>query len=194
MLLPVIIVSTIVHIYSIGYMSDDPHQQRFFSYLSMFTFFMIVLVTGDNLLLMFVGWEGIGISSYLLINFWFTRIQANKSAISALLYNRVGDMFLTLGIFVVFWVLGNINYNTMLTLSPRIDGTLITIIGICFLIAAMGKSAQIGLHIWLPLAMEGPTPVSALIHAATLVTAGVYLLMRCSPLLEYSSNVLITII
>lgn len=191
MLIPVLIVSALVHVYSIGYMSEDPHQQRFFSYLSMFTFFMLVLVTGDNYLVMFIGWEGVGISSYLLVSFWFTRIQANKSAISALLFNRVGDMFLTIGLFAVLFAVGNIDYATVFSVAPYLNENIVTIVGVCFLIGAMAKSAQIGLHVWLPQAMEGPTPVSALIHAATMVTAGVYLLMRSSPLLEYSSTVLV---
>ena len=191
MLLPVLIVSSLVHIYSISYMSHDPHNQRFFSYLSLFTFMMIILVTGDNYLLMFVGWEGVGICSYLLVNFWFTRIAANQSSISALLTNRVGDCFLTIGIFAILWSFGNIDYNLVFSLTPYYNGNIITIIGICLLIGATAKSSQVGLHIWLPQAMEGPTPVSALIHAATMVTAGVYLLMRSSPLIEYSSTVLI---
>ena len=191
MLLPVLIVSSLVHIYSISYMSHDPHNQRFFSYLSLFTFMMIILVTGNNYLLMFVGWEGVGICSYLLVNFWFTRIAANQSSISAFLTNRVGDCFLTIGIFAILWSFGNIEYNLVFSLVPYYNENIITIIGVCLLIGATAKSSQIGLHIWLPQAMEGPTPVSALIHAATMVTAGVYLLMRSSPLIEYSSTVLI---
>jgi NADH-ubiquinone oxidoreductase chain 5 len=191
MLLPVLIVSSLVHIYSISYMSHDPHNQRFFSYLSLFTFMMIILVTGNNYLLMFVGWEGVGICSYLLVNFWFTRIAANQSSISALLTNRVGDCFLTIGIFAMLWSFGNIDYNLVFSLAPYYNENIITIIGICLLIGATAKSSQVGLHIWLPQAMEGPTPVSALIHAATMVTAGVYLLMRSSPLIEYSSTVLV---
>ena len=191
MLIPVLIVSSLVHIYSIGYMSHDPHNQRFFSYLSLFTFMMIVLVTANNFLLMFVGWEGVGVCSYLLVSFWFTRIAANQSSISAFLTNRVGDWFLTLGMFAMIWTFGNLDYSTIFSLAPYINVNVITIIGICLLIGAMAKSSQIGLHVWLPLAMEGPTPVSALIHAATMVTAGVYLLMRTSPLIEYSSTVLI---
>jgi NADH-ubiquinone oxidoreductase chain 5 len=194
MLIPVLIVSSVVHIYSIGYMSNDPHNQRFFSYLSLFTFMMIILVTGDNFLLMFVGWEGVGICSYLLVSFWFTRIAANQSSISAFLTNRVGDCFLTIGIFTILLTFGNIDYTTVFSLAPYINENIITIIGICLLIGAMAKSSQVGLHIWLPMAMEGPTPVSALIHAATMVTTGVYLLMRCSPLIEYSSTVLIIIL
>jgi NADH-ubiquinone oxidoreductase chain 5 len=193
MLLPVLIVSSMVHVYSISYMSADPHTQRFFSYLSMFTFFMLILVAGDNYLILFVGWEGIGVSSYLLINFWFTRIQANKSAIQAMVVNRVGDTFLSIAFFIAFWVFGNLDYATIYSLSPYINETVLTIIGLLFLLAAMGKSAQLGLHTWLPSAMEGPTPVSALIHAATLVTAGVYLMLRSSPLLEFAPTTLVVI-
>jgi NADH-ubiquinone oxidoreductase chain 5 len=191
MLIPVLIVSSLVHIYSIGYMNNDPHNQRFFSYLSLFTFMMIILVTANNFLLMFVGWEGVGICSYLLVSFWFTRIAANQSSISAFLTNRVGDCFLTIGMFAILWSFGNIDYSTVFSLAPYLSENIITIIGICLLIGAMAKSSQVGLHVWLPMAMEGPTPVSALIHAATMVTAGVYLLMRTSPLIEYSSTVLI---
>jgi NADH-ubiquinone oxidoreductase chain 5 len=191
MLIPVLIVSSLVHIYSIGYMSQDPHNQRFFSYLSLFTFMMIILVTANNFLLMFVGWEGVGICSYLLVSFWFTRIAANQSSISAFLTNRVGDCFLTIGMFALLWSFGNIDYSTIFSLAPFVNENIITIIGICLVIGAMAKSSQVGLHVWLPMAMEGPTPVSALIHAATMVTAGVYLLMRASPLIEYSSTVLI---
>lgn len=191
MLIPVLIVSSLVHFYSIGYMGHDPHNQRFFSYLSLFTFMMIILVTANNFLLMFVGWEGVGVCSYLLVSFWFTRIAANQSSISAFLTNRVGDCFLTIGMFAILWSFGNLDYATVFSLAPYINENIITIIGICLLIGAMAKSSQIGLHVWLPLAMEGPTPVSALIHAATMVTAGVYLLMRTSPLIEYSSTVLI---
>ena len=191
MLIPVLIISFLVHIYSIGYMSHDPHNQRFFSYLSLFTFMMIILVTANNFLLMFVGWEGVGVCSYLLVSFWFTRIAANQNSISAFLTNRVGDCFLTLGMFAMLWAFGNLDYTTVFSLAPFISENIVTVIGICLLIGAMAKSSQIGLHVWLPLAMEGPTPVSALIHAATMVTAGVYLLMRASPLIEYSSTVLI---
>ena len=191
MLIPVLIVSSLVHIYSIGYMNQDPHNQRFFSYLSLFTFMMVILVTANNFLLMFVGWEGVGICSYLLVSFWFTRIAANQSSISAFLTNRVGDCFLTIGMFALLWSFGNIDYSTIFSLAPFVNENIITIIGICFVIGAMAKSSQVGLHVWLPMAMEGPTPVSALIHAATMVTAGVYLLIRASPLIEYSSTVLI---
>ena len=191
MLIPVLIVSSLVHIYSVGYMSHDPHNQRFFSYLSLFTFMMIILVTSDNYLLMFVGWEGVGVCSYLLVSFWFTRIAANQSSISAFLTNRVGDCLLTIGMFAILWSFGNIDYATVFSTTPFIANNIITIICICLLIGAMAKSSQIGLHVWLPMAMEGPTPVSALIHAATMVTAGVYLLMRSSPLIEYSDTALL---
>lgn len=155
MLLPVLIVSALVHIYSTNYMSEDPHNQRFFAYLSMFTFFMLMLVTGDNYLVMFIGWEGVGISSYLLINFWFTRLQANKAAIKALVMNRVGDWGFSIGLWAIFWTFGNLDFTTVFSLAPFINEELITIISICLLVAAMGKSAQIGLHTWLPDAMEG---------------------------------------
>ena len=191
MLLPVLIVSSLVHVYSVSYMGHDPHNQRFFSYLSLFTFMMIILVTGNNYLVMFIGWEGVGICSYLLVNFWFTRIAANQSSLSALLMNRVGDCLLTVGMFAMLWSFGNIDYSTVFTLAPYFNENIITIIGICLLIGATAKSSQVGLHVWLPQAMEGPTPVSALIHAATMVTAGVYLLMRSSPIIEYSTTVLI---
>jgi NADH-ubiquinone oxidoreductase chain 5 len=190
MLIPVLVISSLVHIYSIGYMSQDPHNQRFFSYLSLFTFMMIILVTANNFLVMFVGWEGVGVCSYLLVSFWFTRIAANQSSLAAFLMNRVGDTFLTIGMFIILWSFGNVDYATVFSLAPYFTENIITIIGICLLIGAMAKSSQLGLHVWLPLAMEGPTPVSALIHAATMVTAGVYLLMRTSPLIEYSSTVL----
>ena len=167
------------------------HNQRFFSYLSLFTFMMIILVTANNFLLMFVGWEGVGVCSYLLVSFWFTRIAANQSSISAFITNRVGDCLLTLGMFTIIWTFGNLDYSAVFSLAANINENIVTIVGICLLIGAMAKSSQIGLHVWLPLAMEGPTPVSALIHAATMVTAGVYLLMRASPLIEYSSTVLI---
>lgn len=195
MLFVVTFVSTLVHIYSSEYMGTDPHLPRFMCYLSLFTFFMLVLVTSDNFVQMFVGWEGVGLCSYLLINFWFTRIQANKAAIKAMLVNRVGDFSLALSIFCLFSCFGAVDYATVFALAPQL--TFITVsflnlnfsgldlIGILLFIGAMGKSAQLGLHTWLPDAMEGPTPVSALIHAATMVTAGVFLLARCSPLLEY---------
>ena len=193
MMIPVVFISTLIHIFSTDYMSEDPHNQRFFSYLSLFTFFMLLLVSGANYFVMFVGWEGIGIVSYLLINFWFTRLQANKAAILALTMNRVGDMGLSIGFFALFALFGSIDYATVFSLSPYMNETAITIIGLLLLSGAMAKSAQIPLHSWLPGSMEGPTPVSALIHAATLVTAGLYLLLRSSPLLEYSSTALLVI-
>jgi NADH-ubiquinone oxidoreductase chain 5 len=193
MLLPVLWVSTLVHLYSIGYMEGDPHVQRFFSYLSLFTFFMIILVTGENFLIVFVGWEGVGICSYLLINFWFRRLQANKAAIQAIIMNRIGDWGFSIALFIMFWLFGNIDYYTVFSLASMVNSDIVTIIMLAFLLAAMGKSAQIGLHTWLPNAMEGPTPVSALIHAATMVTAGVYLLLRTSPILEQSSTALLAV-
>jgi NADH-ubiquinone oxidoreductase chain 5 len=191
MLIPVLVISSLVHFYSIGYMSHDPHNQRFFSYLSLFTFMMVILVTGNNYLVMCVGWEGVVVCSYLLVSFWFTRIAANQSSLAAFLTNRVGDALLIIGMFMLLWSLGNLDYNVVFSLAPYINENIITLIGICLLIGAMAKSSQVGLHIWLPMAMEGPTPVSALIHAATMVTAGVYLLIRSSPLIEYSSTVLL---
>ena len=193
MMIPVVFISTLINIFSTDYMSEDPHNQRFFSYLSLFTFFMLLLVSGANYFVMFVGWEGIGVVSYLLINFWFTRLQANKAAILALTMNRVGDMGLSIGFFALFALFGSIDYATVFSLSPYLNETAITIIGLLLLSGAMAKSAQIPLHSWLPGSMEGPTPVSALIHAATLVTAGLYLLLRSSPLLEYSSTALLVI-
>jgi proton-translocating NADH-quinone oxidoreductase chain L len=200
MLLVVTGVSTLVHVYSSEYMAGDPHLPRFMSYLSLFTFFMLMLVTGGNLLQLFLGWEGVGLCSFLLINFWFTRIQANKAAIKAMLVNRVGDVGLILAIIAIYAEFDSIDYNTVLTLahlSKDMDTTFLgvtvdslTVIGILLFVGAVGKSAQLGLHTWLPDAMEGPTPVSALIHAATMVTAGVFLLARFSPLLEHTSTVL----
>jgi NADH-ubiquinone oxidoreductase chain 5 len=193
MFIPVLYISSLIHIFSTDYMAEDPHNQRFFSYLSLFTFFMLILVSGANFFVMFVGWEGIGIVSYLLINFWFTRIQANKAAILALTMNRVGDMGLSIGFFALFALFGSLDYATIFSIVPFMNETALTIIGLLLLTGAMAKSAQIPLHSWLPGSMEGPTPVSALIHAATLVTAGLYLLLRSSPLLEYSSTALLII-
>jgi NADH-ubiquinone oxidoreductase chain 5 len=193
MLIPVLYISSLIHIFSTDYMAEDPHNQRFFSYLSLFTFFMLVLVSGANFFVMFIGWEGIGVVSYLLINFWFTRIQANKAAILAFTMNRVGDMGLSIGFFAIFALFGTLDFSTVFNMVPLMNETGITIIGLLLLMGAMAKSAQIPLHSWLPGSMEGPTPVSALIHAATLVTAGLYLLVRSSPLLEYSSTALLVI-
>ena len=196
MLIVVTFISTLVHLYSTEYMEYDPHLPRFMSYLSLFTFFMLILITANNFLQMFVGWEGVGLSSYLLINFWFTRIQANKAAIKAMLVNRIGDFALLLAIFAIYFVFNSLDYDTVFSLVPlmldykilvgSISIPAIDMICILLFIGAMGKSAQMGLHTWLPDAMEGPTPVSALIHAATMVTAGVFLLARCSYLFEYS--------
>ena len=196
MLVVVTFVSSLVHIYSIGYMSHDPHKPRFMSYLSLFTFSMLVLVVSDNFLQLFFGWEGVGLCSYLLINFWYKKDTANNAAIKAFVVNRVGDFGLAIGIFLIYYHLGTINFNEVFQAIPKfqdkkinfllLEGNLISIIGIFLFIGAMGKSAQFLLHTWLPDAMEGPTPVSALIHAATMVTAGVFLVIRCSPIFEYS--------
>lgn len=203
MLVVVTIVATLVTIYSVEYMSNDPHINRFFTYLSIFTFTMLVLVTSNNFLQMFIGWEGVGVSSYLLINFWFTRIQANKSAIKAMIVNRIGDFGLILGIMGIYYVFKSIDFSIIFSSSYyisnikflflNIEFDIITIIGLLLFIGAIGKSAQIGLHTWLPDAMEGPTPVSALIHAATMVTAGVFMIIRSSPLIEFSHSLLIII-
>lgn len=191
--LAVLYCSTLIHIYSVSYMSEDPHPQRFMSYLSLFTFFMLFLVSAGNYLTLFVGWEGIGIVSYLLINFYFTRIQANKSAMLALIMNRFGDFGLSIAFFAIFALFGSLNYATVFSLAPYMNGTAITIISLLIFIGAMAKSAQLGLHSWLPGSMEAPTPVSALLHAATLVTAGIYLLLRSSPILEFSPTALLFI-
>ena len=206
MLVVVTLVSSLVHIYSIGYMSHDPHKPRFMAYLSLFTFAMLMLVTSDNFIQLFFGWEGVGLCSYFLIGFWFKKESANAAAIKAFVVNRVGDFGFALGIFLIFYLFGTVNYNEVFQQIPTITDTNLNFLGleigainlICFLlfIGAMGKSAQIFLHTWLPDAMEGPTPVSALIHAATMVTAGVFLVVRCSPIYEYSPIILnlITII
>ena len=196
MLVVVTLVSSLVHIYSIGYMSHDSHKQRFMSYLSLFTFSMLILVTSDNFLQLFFGWEGVGLCSYFLIGFWFKKESANAAAIKAFVVNRVGDFGFALGIFLIFYLFGTVNYTEVFELIPQslekdltflgININAIDLICILLFIGAMGKSAQIFLHTWLPDAMEGPTPVSALIHAATMVTAGVFLVVRCSPIYEYS--------
>ena len=200
MLIVVTSVSALVHIYSIGYMSHDPHKPRFMAYLSLFTFAMLVLVTSDNFIQLFFGWEGVGLCSYFLIGFWFKKDTANKAAIKAFLVNRVGDFGFALGIFLIFYLFGTVNYSEVFEQIPNITDKNLLFLGITFnsvdliclllFIGAMGKSAQILLHTWLPDAMEGPTPVSALIHAATMVTAGVFLVVRCSPIYEYSEFVL----
>ena len=196
MLVVVTLVSSLVHIYSIGYMSHDPHKPRFMAYLSLFTFAMLTLVTSDNFLQLFFGWEGVGLCSYFLIGFWFKKDSANAAAIKAFVVNRVGDFGFALGIFLIFYLFGTVNYSEVFEQIPQIVDKELLFLGmhfkaidlICILlfIGAMGKSAQIFLHTWLPDAMEGPTPVSALIHAATMVTAGVFLIVRCSPIFEYS--------
>ena len=196
MLVVVTSVSALVHVYSIGYMSHDPHKPRFMAYLSLFTFAMLMLVTSDNFIQLFFGWEGVGLCSYFLIGFWFKKETANAAAIKAFVVNRVGDFGFALGIFLIFYLFGTVNYEEVFQLIPTIVDQKLNFLGIkanaidliCLLlfIGAMGKSAQILLHTWLPDAMEGPTPVSALIHAATMVTAGVFLVVRCSPIYEYS--------
>lgn len=200
MLIVVTVVSTLVHLYSIKYMENDPHCPRFMSYLQIFTFFMLVLVTSDNLIQMFLGWEGVGISSYLLINFWHTRYWANQSALKALLVNRIGDFSLSIGIFLIFYIFRSVEYSLIFPMIPLFFNFFfivagfklhaLTVIAIFLFFGAVGKSAQLGLHTWLPDAMEGPTPVSALIHAATMVTAGVFLMVRFSPLLEFTPSIL----
>ena len=183
MLIVITSVSALVHIYSIGYMAGDPHLPRFMSYLSLFTFLMIVLVTSDNYIQLFIGWEGVGLCSYLLITFWFTRIKANKAAIKAILINRFGDMGLVLAMVMLLKQFDTLEFSTINNLLIEEN---VTIISFLLLIGTIGKSAQLGLHTWLPDAMEGPTPVSALIHAATMVTAGVFLIIRSAPLFEGS--------
>ena len=200
MLVVVNSVSALVHIYSIGYMSHDPHKPRFMSYLSLFTFMMLSLVTTDNFLQLFFGWEGVGLASYLLIGFWFKKESANNASIKAFIVNRVGDLGLLIAMFLIFKTFGSLNFSEVFSQaaaqsksSIKIFGgeyNLITTICVFLFIGAMGKSAQIILHTWLPDAMEGPIPVSALIHAATMVTAGVFLVARCSPLFEYSQHAL----
>ncbi|CAL6438267.1 unnamed protein product [Bathycoccus prasinos] len=203
MLVVVTFVSTLVHIYSISYMSEDPHLPRFMSYLSIFTFFMLMLVTADNFIQLFFGWEGVGLASYLLINFWYTRLQANKSAIKAMLVNRVGDFGLALGIIATFSLFKSVDFATVFACSAHfaensfiffhLEWHALSLICALLFVGAVGKSAQLGLHTWLPDAMEGPTPVSALIHAATMVTAGVFMIARCSPLFEQAPQTLILV-
>ncbi len=200
MILVVTSVSTMVHVYSIGYMHHDPHNPRFFAYLSLFTFAMLMLVTADNLVQMFFGWEGVGLASYLLIGFWYQKPEANAAAIKAFLVNRVGDFGFALGIFGTYLLFDTIVLDEIFILAPKyVDTELtflwfsadaITVLTMLLFIGAMGKSAQLGLHTWLPDAMEGPTPVSALIHAATMVTAGVFMIARLSPMMEYAPDTL----
>ncbi|MEL7230635.1 MAG: NADH-quinone oxidoreductase subunit L, partial [Pseudomonadota bacterium] len=209
MLVVVNTVSALVHVYSIGYMSHDPHRPRFFAYLSLFTFAMLMLVTSDNLIQMFFGWEGVGLASYLLIGFWFKKPTANAAAIKAFVVNRVGDFGYALGIFGVFVMFDSVNFDVIFANAASIaeqgatddvvfsflgysltQASAITVICLLLFMGAMGKSAQFLLHTWLPDAMEGPTPVSALIHAATMVTAGVFLVARMSPIFELSTTAL----
>ncbi|HEX8585221.1 MAG TPA: NADH-quinone oxidoreductase subunit L [Allosphingosinicella sp.] len=200
MLVVITTVSAVVHLYSWGYMAEDPSQPRFFAYLSLFTFAMLMLVTADNLVQMFFGWEGVGLASYLLIGFWYHKPSANAAAMKAFVVNRVGDFGFSLGIFATFLVFGTVSIPEILAAAPSMAGSSIGFLGgrfdtmtvICILlfIGAMGKSAQLGLHTWLPDAMEGPTPVSALIHAATMVTAGVFMVCRLSPMFETSDTAL----
>nr|UKP87853.1 NADH dehydrogenase subunit 5 [Muricella sp. ANT77] len=191
MLIVVTTISGLVHVYSTSYMREDPHLPRFMSYLSLFTFFMLVLVTSNNYVQLFIGWEGVGLCSYLLINFWFTRIQANKAAIKAMLINRIGDIGLMLAIILIWREFGVLDYCSLFpALAPTSACTWICIL---LTIGAVGKSAQLGLHTWLPDAMEGPTPVSALIHAATMVTAGVFLIIRSAPLFDHSPTATIIV-
>lgn len=190
-------ISLLVHVYSVEYIRYDPHTPRFLAYLSLFTFFILVLVSSNNFLQIFLGWEGVGLCSYLLINFWFTRIQANKAAIKAIVVNRIGDFGLALGMFCIYTCFDSLDYSVVFASVPFATNlsffffyqfNTLNLIGFLLFVGAVGKSAQLGLHTWLPDAIEGPTPVSALIHAATIVTAGVFLLGRCSPLIEYANE------
>src|SRR5512132_870884 len=200
MMLVVTVVSAMVHVYSIGYMHHDPSIPRFMSCINLFTFFMLMLVTADNLVQLFFGWEGVGLSSYLLIGFWYDRPSANAAAIKAFVVNRVGDFGFALGIFAVWMLSGSVGFQDIFAKAPEMATMRINFLGMdlpaletaCLLlfVGAMGKSAQLGLHTWLPDAMEGPTPVSALIHAATMVTAGIFIVARMSPLFEYSDAAL----
>ena len=190
MLIVIMSISLCAHIYSVSYMDQDPHQVRFMSYLSLFTFFMLILVTAGNLIQLFIGWEGVGICSYLLINFWYTRVGANKSSIMAVFTNKIGDICLLVAFGLVFNIFKTLDFNVMfsvLSINYSSDYLLqlMYYAGFLIILGAVGKSAQIGLHIWLPEAMEGPTPVSSLIHAATMVTAGVFLIVRCSFFIGY---------
>jgi len=204
MICVVTIVSSMVHVYSIGYMAHDHSIPRFMAYLSIFTFFMLMLVTSDNFVQLFFGWEGVGLASYLLIGFWYDRPSANAAAIKAFVVNRVGDFGFALGIFAVYLLFGSLQFDTVFGAAPEVAKTTINFLGhvwpaltvtcILLFVGAMGKSAQLGLHTWLPDAMEGPTPVSALIHAATMVTAGVFMLARLSPLFEYSPTALAVVV
>src|SRR5688572_2467923 len=201
MMLVVTFVSLMVHIYTIGYMADDPGYQRFFSYISLFTFSMLMLVMSNNFMQLFFGWEAVGVVSYLLIGFWYTRPSAIFANLKAFLVNRIGDFGFILGIAGILYYTGSLHYGDAFAAAPRIAGEVLpltsstgahalTLICICLFIGAMGKSAQVPLHVWLPDSMEGPTPISALIHAATMVTAGIFMVARMSPLFEYSDAAL----
>lgn len=200
MMVIILTISLLVHLYSIEYMKGDPHLTRFLGYLSLFTFFMVILVTANNFLQLFVGWEGVGLCSYLLINFWFTRKQANKSALKAMVVNRFGDIGLMISFCLIYNLYKSLDFSVIFLLSGKNQGATLNLLDTVFsyndlivfflVLGAIGKSAQIGLHLWLPDAMEGPTPVSALIHAATMVTAGVYLVVRCSIMFESSAGIL----
>jgi len=204
MLVVVNTVSSLVHLYSIGYMHEDPSRPRFFAYLSLFTFAMLMLVTADNLVQMFFGWEGVGLASYLLIGFWYQKPSANAAAIKAFVVNRVGDFGFLLGIFLVFVLTGSVAFDSIFPqiagLTERsfrflgYDWNALTLTALLLFMGAMGKSAQFMLHTWLPDAMEGPTPVSALIHAATMVTAGVFMVARLSPIFEYAPVALTVVV
>jgi proton-translocating NADH-quinone oxidoreductase chain L len=203
MLLAVTFVSTLVHLYSYEYMQEDPHLPRFMAYLSLFTFFMLMLVTSSNFAQMFLGWEGVGLASYLLISFWHTRKLANNAALKAIVVNRVGDFGLGLGIFAIYHVFQSLDFSVVIPLADTAsfinlkflsyEFNALNLITLLLFVGAVGKSAQLGLHTWLPDAMEGPTPVSALIHAATMVTAGVFVLVRCSPIIHYAAEALAVI-
>lgn len=193
MYLVVLTVSFLVHIYSIVYMYADPFLSRFISYLTLFTLFMLILVSANNFIVLFLGWEGVGVCSYLLISFWFTRAQAAKAATKAFIANKVGDVFLLLGAAILFAWLGTVNFSDIFSLLWYTEHPISGVLVFCLFVGVIGKSAQIGLHTWLPDAMEGPTPVSALIHAATMVTAGVFLMVRASTIFEYSSEFLFVV-
>src|SRR6266566_5532529 len=201
MMVVVTFVSLMVHIYTIGYMADDPGYQRFFSYIALFTFAMLMLVMSNNFLQLFFGWEAVGLVSYLLIGFWFTRPTATVAQLKAFLVNRVGDLGFLLGLAAIYMYFGSLDYAAVFAMAPQFaaktmhivpgaDWSAMTVICILLFIGAMGKSAQVPLHVWLPDSMEGPTPISALIHAATMVTAGVFMVARMSPLFEYSDAAL----
>jgi NADH-ubiquinone oxidoreductase chain 5 len=175
MYLPIVFISFLIQIYSKEYMGHDPYTSRFFSLLSLFTFTMLILVTGENLLIILLGWEGVGLVSYLLVNFWYTRIAANMASMSALFLNKIGDLFFILGIVLAIGIFSDLSLTTIFSLISHLNGNLIFLFSFCFIGAAAAKSALIPLHTWLPKAMEGPTSVSALLHSSTMVTAGVYL-------------------